>query len=217
MKNTLKINFVSDVTCPWCAVGLYSLLTALTALDRLETDVDLTFEPFELNRAMPAAGQNLQEHVQQKYGATREQSLQTREMIRERSAEVGFRYNMNDDSRIYNTFDAHRLLHWSLLQGRQRELKERLLAAYLSEGRNPSDHETLVELAEAAGLDAEAARDILRTDAYANEVREREEYWLERGVYSVPTIVLNDQEAVVGGQPPEVFESVIRRHLLADA
>jgi predicted DsbA family dithiol-disulfide isomerase len=210
VTNALKINFVSDVACPWCAVGLYSLLSAL---ERVDADVDLTFEPFELNPRMPAEGQNLQEHVQQKYGAAREQSLQTREMIRARAADVGFRYNMNDDSRIYNTFDAHRLLHWALLKGRQRELKERLLAAYLSEGRNPSDHATLVELARDAGLDADAARGILQSDTYAAEVREREQQWLNRGVHSVPTIVLNDREAVVGGQPPDVFESILRRQL----
>lgn len=206
----MKINFVSDVACPWCAVGLYSLLTAL---ERVDIDVDLTFEPFELNPGMPEEGQNLQEHVQQKYGASREQSLRTREMIRERAAEVGFRYDMNDDSRIYNTFDAHRLLHWAKLEGLQQELKARLLAAYLSEGRNPSDQATLVELATEVGLDANKARDILQSGSYTDEVREREQYWLNRGVHAVPTVVLNDREAVMGGQPPEVFESIIKRQL----
>lgn len=216
MTKPLKIHFISDVSCPWCAVGWYSLQKALTELGGGFV-VDVHFEPFELNPAMPAAGQNIVEHIGQKYGSSPEQSAQTREMIRRRAAEVGFSYSMDDSSRIYNTFDAHRLLHWAQQEGRQQELKLRLLAGYLAEARNPSDHDTLVELAADAGLDGAEARRVLTTGAYTDEVRRRQRHWTDRGVTSVPTIVFNDNHAVIGGQPPEVFEKVIKELATAEA
>lgn len=209
MSKRINVNFISDVSCPWCAIGWYSLQAALNRVAG-EVELDVRFEPFELNPHMPSEGQNLLEHIREKYGSTPEQAAQSREMVRQRAAQVGFNINLTDNSRIYNTFDAHRLLHWAHLCGRQRELKQRLLSGYLGEGRNPSDAETLVELAAAAGLDAGEARSVLDSGAYSDEVRSVEQHWSARGVTSVPTIVFNDSEAVVGGQPPEVFEKVLR-------
>ena len=204
----MKIDFVSDVACPWCAVGLYSLEKAL---DRIGGDIDteLHFEPFELNPAMPAEGEDAAEHLSRKYGASREQLAQTRANLRERGAEVGFTFG--DRPRVWNTFDAHRLLHWAGLEGRQRELKHALLGAYHTHAENPGARDVLLRVAGEIGLDVDRARAILDSDEYAAEVRERERFWQERGINSVPAIVIDGRHLISGGQPPEVFEQALRK------
>ena len=171
MTKPMKIDFVSDVSCPWCVIGLKGLEEALDRVGDL-VEADIHFHPFELNPGMPAEGQNLAEHVGQKYGSTPEQSAGARQMLRERAEAVGFTIAMTPESRIYNTFDAHRLLHWAGLNGGQAALKHALFDAYFTNGESPGDHEALVRAAEAAGLDAAAARIVLSGGAYAQEVRE---------------------------------------------
>ncbi|WP_338766706.1 DsbA family oxidoreductase [Massilia sp. METH4] len=207
----LRIDFVSDVSCPWCAVGLKSLETALARIP--EADVEFHFQPFELNPNMGKEGQDITEHITEKYGSTPEQQEQSREMIRQRGAAVGFTFAMDKRSRIYNTFDAHRLLHWAEEEDRQRELKHALFEAYFTNGEDPSSHEVLLRAAEKAGLDREAARDVLESDRYADEVRMLEQYWQQAGVRSVPAIVVNQRHLISGGQPPDVFEGALRQIL----
>src|SRR3569832_758674 len=168
----LKIDFVSDVSCPWCAIGLASLESALGKLGG-ELKAELHFQPFELNPQMPQGGQDITEHLTQKYGTTREQQHAARDAIRERGASVGFDFRKEGRDRIYNTFDAHRLLHWAGLESadRQHALKKALFKAYFTAGRSPGDHEVRVEAAKAAGLDASRAREILATGEFAQEVR----------------------------------------------
>jgi predicted DsbA family dithiol-disulfide isomerase len=209
MAIPLKIDFVSDVSCPWCVIGLGGLETALERIGS-EVDATITFQPFELNPAMPPEGQNIVEHIGQKYGSTPEQSAANRAMIRERAAELGFTMAMSDDSRIYNTFDAHRLLHWAEASGHQTALKKRLFEAYFTNGRNPSDRETLVMAAEAAGLDRQEARDVLTSGRFVDEVRQSEQLWQSRGISAVPAVVVNDRYLISGGQPPEAFEQALR-------
>ncbi len=210
MTKTLKIDFVSDVSCPWCAVGLASLQKAL---DRVgpEVQVDITFQPFELNPQMVAGGEDTTEHLRNKYGSTPEQANAIRENIRARGAELGFEFNLDKRSRIYNTFDAHRLLHWAQLEGRQMALKKALLKAYFTDGEDPSNHAVLQRLAVQAGLDGERAMAILASDTYAAEVREHEQFYLGQGIHSVPAVVINDRHLISGGQPPEVFEQALRQ------
>lgn len=210
MTQKMKIDFVSDVSCPWCIIGLRGLEEAL-ARTRDVIDADIHFQPFELNPDMPAEGQNIVEHITGKYGSTAEQSAATRQMIRDRAAGVGFTMAMTDESRIYNTFDAHRLLHWAEVEGRQAALKHALFDAYFTEGKNPSDREVLVAAAVKAGLDGAAARDILTSDRFATEVREAEQLWQSRGISSVPAIVIDERYLISGGQPPEVFEQALRK------
>ena len=204
----MKIDFVSDVACPWCAVGLYSLEEALA---RIGTDlpVELNFEPFELNPAMPPGGEDAAEYLSRKYGAPPGQLAKTRAALRERGAALGFTFG--DRSRVWNTFDAHRLLHWAGLEGRQRELKHALLKAYHTDGENPGARDVLLRLAGEVGLDVERTRAILDSDEYADAVHERERFWQERGIHSVPAIVIDDRHLISGGQPPEVFEQALRR------
>jgi predicted DsbA family dithiol-disulfide isomerase len=209
MSTPLKIDFVSDVSCPWCVIGLRALTQALEGLGD-EVKAEIHFQPFELNPNMPAEGQDINEHIFEKYGSTPEQSRQSREVIRQRGAELGFTFSQGD-RRIYNTFDAHRLLHWAELEGKQQALKEALFAAYFTDHANPSDHKVLAAVAEQVGLDRQRAEAILASGEYAAEVRELEQLWVSRGVSSVPTIVFNDRYAVSGGQPVEAFADAIRQ------
>lgn len=206
----LRIDFVSDVVCPWCAIGLTSLEQALLRLDG-EVRAELHFQPFELNPQLPAEGEGIAEHLQRKYGLSDAQLADNQERIRQRGAELGFAFDFNARSRIWNTFDAHRLLHWAGLEGRQRVLKHALLRAYFGEGRNVSDRDTLVAIVEGAGLDAERARAILASDDYAAEVREAEQFFLRNGINGVPAIIIERKHLISGGQPPEVFERALRQ------
>lgn len=209
MAKRLEIDFISDVVCPWCAIGLGGLETALKRLDG-EIEADVHFQPFELNPQMPPEGQNIDEHIAQKYGRSADETEAIRARIRDRAAAVGFTIQHSDKNRIYNTFDAHRLLHWAALEGRQAELKHALLKAYFTDGLNVADHAVLVAKAEEAGLDPATARDILASDRYAEDVRRDEQQWLRAGINSVPAIVVNRQYLISGGQPPEVFEESLR-------
>ena len=208
----LKVDFVSDVSCPWCAIGLASLERALERLDG-EVAAELHFQPFELNPAMPPGGQDITEHLTQKYGSTPEQQASAREAIRQRGADVGFEFRKEGRGRIYNTFDAHRLLHWAGLEGEsaQRALKKALFGAYFTHGRSPADADVLVDCVQQAGLDAARAREILSGDEFAREVREQQEFYTSHGIHAVPAVIVNDRHLIQGGQPPEVFEQALRQ------
>jgi len=209
MSTPLKIDFVSDVSCPWCAIGLKSLDQALANIGD-EAAVSLHFQPFELNPKMAPEGQDIGEHLAEKYGSTAAQQEQAREMIRARGAEVGFDFAMGKRSRIYNTFDAHRLLHWAELEGKQKELKEALFGAYFTQGEDPSSHEVLLRVAGEVGLDTGAAAEVLQTNRFADEVREREQFFQRHGINSVPAVIINERHLISGGQPAAVFEKALR-------
>jgi predicted DsbA family dithiol-disulfide isomerase len=215
MTPTLKIDFVSDISCPWCAIGLSALEQAL---QRVKGDLvaELHFQPFELNPQMPPVGQDITEHLTQKYGSTEEEQAQIRETIRQRGAALGFVFRPQGRDRIYNTFDAHRLLHYAGLPetqpaGRQHALKKALLTAYFSNGESPGSHEVLQRVATSVGLDPAEVSAILASDAHADAVREQERYFTEAGIRSVPAVIINDAYLVSGGQPVEVFEQALRQ------
>jgi len=212
MTTPLKIDFVSDISCPWCAIGLGALEQALDALQG-EVSAELHFQPFELNPQMPPGGQDITEHLTQKYGSTAEQQAQIRQTIRQRGAEVGFTFNPAGRGRIWNTFNAHRLLHWAGLEGaaKQVSLKKALLAAYQGRGESPESHEVLLAAVAEAGLDEARARAILAGDEYAAEVRELEQFYQRAGIHSVPAVIINDRHLISGGQPAAVFEQALRQ------
>jgi predicted DsbA family dithiol-disulfide isomerase len=214
MVTRIKIDFVSDVSCPWCAVGLSSLEQALSRIDG-EIEAELHFQPFELNPDMPPEGQDTVERLSRKYGMTPEQVRHNGEAITARGREVGFTFNMDKRTRTYNTFDAHRLLHWAGLEGHQLALKHALLKAYFTDGENPSAHDVLIRLCRESGLNQDRAREILDSGEYSTEVRTRERFYTEQGINSVPSIILNDRHLIQGGQPPETFEQALRQ--VADA
>jgi len=213
MSTHLKIDFVSDVACPWCAVGLGALEQALAELQNEITAV-LHFQPFELNPNMPAGGEDLVEHLGKKYGSTAEQQSQMYQNIKARGAEVGFAFHPVGRGRIFNTFDAHRLLHWAEVTGgadTQLRLKKALLNAYQGRGEVIDSHEVLLAIVQAEGLDVESALEILKSDTYAEDVRAKENFYTSAGIRSVPAVIINDRHLISGGQPAAVFTNALRQ------
>lgn len=206
----IKVDFVSDVSCPWCVIGLKALQQALQRVGA-EVTADIHFQPFELNPDMTSGGEDILEHLARKYGSTPQQLARNQEAIRARGADLGFTFDMDKRTRVYNTFDAHRLLHWAQTQGRQLRLKQILFDAYFTEGRDPSDRAVLVELAARAGLDADRAREVLESGRYEKEVREREDFYRRLGIQAVPSVIVNDRYLIQGGQPVDVFEQSLRQ------
>lgn len=214
MPAAVKIDFVSDVSCPWCAVGLWSLQQALAEL-RDEVVADLHFQPFELNPKMGPGGQDIAEHLTQKYGSTPGQQAQIREVIRQRGAEVGFTFNTEGRGRIYNTFDAHRLLHWAGEQtdppGAQLALKQALLRACHEHRQAMDEHPVLLAAVREAGLDEARAAQVLASDAFAQAVREQQAFYAQAGIHSVPAVIVNDRHLISGGQPVAAYQQALRQ------
>jgi len=208
----MRIDFISDIVCPWCAIGLYSLEAAAARIPGLT--LDLHFHPFELNPGMGPEGQDIEEHLAEKYGASPAQLAGTRNAIRERGAALGFDFRMEARSRIYNTRDAHRLLHWAdeTFGGAvQRTLKLALLKAYFTDGRNVSDRAVLLDIATTAGLPEAEAKAVLDSDRYAADVETAEAQVHAQGIHAVPAIVVNQRHLIQGGQSVEVFEKLLRQ------
>ena len=217
MTTVLKIDFVSDISCPWCVIGLKALDQALTNV-KADITANIHFQPFELNPQMGPEGQEITEHITQKYGISAAQADANRDNIRARGAELGFGFAMALDegggrSRIYNTFDAHRLLHWAetISLDKQKALKEALFAAYFTDGQSPASHEVLVRVAGDVGLDMAQAKAVLSSEQYAAEVRKQAQFYIGQGIRSVPAVIINDKHLISGGQPVEVFEQALRQ------
>ena len=208
---TLKIDFVSDVVCPWCAIGLASLEIALKRLQG-EVAAELHFQPFELHPDMGPEGVEVVPYLAKKYGMSAEQVERNQQSIAERGKAVGFEFRMERRSRTWNTFDAHRLLHWAGEVGaaQQRALKHALLSAHFTEGENPGAREVLLRCAAQAGLEAARAAAVVDGDEYADAVREREQLYQQAGISSVPSVIVNERYLIQGGQPPELFEQSLR-------
>lgn len=207
----LRIDFVSDVACPWCAVGLASLQQALRKLDgTLQAEIHL--QPFELQPDMPLAGEDADEHLKRKYNIGDAQLEANRKAIRERAATLGVTINTGPGSRVWNTFDAHRLLHWAGLQDRERALtlKQALFRAYFTDNENVADHDVLTRIATDVGLDPQEASRVLASSDYAEAVRAQERYYQQAGIHSVPATIVNGTQLIPGGQPREIFERALR-------
>ena len=213
MTTVMKIDFVSDIACPWCAVGLGALEQALEELQN-EVKADIHFQPFELNPHMPEGGEDLVEHLGKKYGSTAEQQSQMYQNIKARGAEVGFAFHPTGRGRIFNTFDAHRLLHWAELDGApgdQHQLKKAFLEAYQGRGEVIESHDVLLAIVQSVGMDKDAAKSLLDSDTYAEDVRAKENFYTSAGIHSVPAVIINDKHLISGGQPAAVFASALRQ------
>lgn len=212
--SAIQIDIVSDVVCPWCIVG-YRRLTP--AMEQFQDSVSFAvhWHPFELNPTMGPEGQHLGEHINQKYGSTPEQSQANRQRLTEFGAALGFRFNFTEQSRIYNTFKAHQLLHWAGEQGRQTELKLALFDSYFTDQNNVDDIKVLLAAAESAGLDTVEAAAVLTDSRFAEAVRTQEKLWLDRGIQGVPAFVFNNRYLVSGAQDTAVFVDLFGK-LLAE-
>lgn len=215
MSQVMRIDFVSDISCPWCVIGLTALEKAIlniqsTTNQAIEFEVYL--QPFELNPKMPQGGQDISEHLTQKYGSSPEQQSQIRETIRQRGAELGFEFRVEGRDRIYNTFNAHRLLHWVTLEGLAGQavaLKKALFSAYFTRGESPENFEVLIQAAQSIGLDPIRAKEVLDNNEFAQDVRDHANLFIRSGIQSVPAIIINQKHLISGGQPVEVFERVL--------
>ena len=211
----LRIDFVSDVSCPWCAIGLASLDQALASLRQDGIVAELYFQPFELNPDMAPEGEDVGEHLTRKYGSSAEQQALVRETIRQRGAAVGFTFHPGGRGRIWNTFDAHRLLHWAGEEGapgQQHALKKALMQAHHGRAESPADPAVLLACVQQAGLDADRAREVLaNADEFADAVRAQEQFFVGNGIHSVPAVIINQRHLISGGQPSEVFERALRQ------
>ncbi len=207
----LRIDFVSDVACPWCAIGLAGLQQALARLHG-SIDAEIHLQPFELDPQLPPEGEDADEHLMHKYGIGEAQLETSRAAIRERAGAVGVAINTRRGSRVWNTFDAHRLLHWAGLRDRERALalKRALFRACFTDNENVADREVLVRIASETGLDTNEARRVLESGEYADEVRAQERRFQQAGIHAVPATIVNDQYLISGGQPPDVFERALR-------
>ncbi|MDR6956800.1 putative DsbA family dithiol-disulfide isomerase [Pseudomonas brassicacearum] len=210
MTRTVSIDFVSDVVCPWCALAVTALDQAIGNLAG-QVAVELTFKPFELNPDMPAEGENAVRHMMRKYGRSAEQVASRNEMIIARGEAIGFKFDLEKRSHFYNTFDAHRLLLWAVEEGLQVALNKVLTRAYFTDGQDISEQETLVRLAGEAGLSSAGARQVLAEGTYATEVRELERFYHQRGIDSVPAMVVNGRQLITGSQSVEHYEQVLRQ------
>ena len=206
----LQIDIVSDVVCPWCIIGYQQLQRALAELPG-RFDVDLHWHPFELNPGMPASGQDLREHLAQKYGTTPAQSAAARERLTTLAESLGFRFDYFDGMRMVNTFRAHQLLHWAAEEGRQTELKLALFEAFFTRREDVNDEQVLVTVAARAGLSSADAMTVLRDARYAMPVREAQQQWLDREMHAVPNFVFNQQFSVPGAQEADTFVRVLTR------
>lgn len=207
MKPTIKIDFVSDIACPWCAVGLGNLNRAIAQLSD-KANFEVHFRPFELNPHMPHGGQDAIEHLTQKYGLTEDQVKANQTNIRTKALEAGFEFHPEGRKRVYNTFNAHRLLHWAAKDyglEKQAALKVELLNTYFCLAVNLDDQKNLLDAVTRAGLDSQRAKEILNSAEFANEVRQEAVTYTNAGINSVPSIILNDQYLLQGAQPPESF------------
>ncbi|WP_417349469.1 DsbA family oxidoreductase [Ferrimonas sp.] len=207
--NHLRIDIVSDVTCPWCIIGYKALEKALTELHG-ELDAEIHWQPFEINPHLGPEGQPRTENLKNKYGYTDAQVGQNQLVLDKRANRLGFEMHLDRQPTTYNTFDAHRLLHWAELKGKQSALQQHLFHLYFTNGGNPSDHDALIQCAEAAGLNATGAKEVLESDQYGDEVRKDQMKYVRLGITSVPAFIINDEYIISGGQPVDTFINDLR-------
>ena len=208
LKQPLRIDIVSDVVCPWCIIGYRQLAEALK---QTNTEHEIHWHPFELNPNMPSEGQNMREHIMEKYGSSKQESDASRARLKEAGSEVGFEFNFNDDTRMHNTFNLHQLLHWAEQQGRMHDLKQALFTAHFTDNRNLSDINVLAAIAADIELDGKEALAVLTDQRFAKEVRAEEQHWQQQGIQSVPAIIFNERHLVSGAQGVDNYVNILEQ------
>lgn len=207
-QKPLRIDIVSDVVCPWCVIGYRQLDEALK---QTNTNYEIHWHPFELNTNMPSEGQNMREHIIEKYGSTKQESDASRVRLKEAGNEVSFEFNFNDDTRMHNTFNLHQLLHWAEQQGHMHELKQALFTAHFTHNRDISDIQVLADIAAEIGLNRDEALSVLKDQRFAQEVRDAEKHWQQQGIQSVPAIIFNERHLVSGAQGVDNYLNILEQ------
>ena len=208
MKEKLKIDIVSDVVCPWCTIGYKRLEKAIIELG-IQDQVTIEWQPFELNPNMPSEGQNVTEHLTEKYGSTLEQQKESKQNMTNVGKELDFTFDYFDEMIMVNTFEAHILLEYAKEHGKQTELKMCLTTAFFSERKDVSTREILKQALQTVGLNSDEGLAKLDNDEARKEIRTKQNYWKNLGVTSVPTIVFNRKSALTGAQPVATFKQVL--------
>ena len=214
MAEPLQIDIISDVMCPWCIIGYRQLEEAL---DATGTEHEIRWHPFELNPQLPPEGQSITENFQQKYDSPPEKTRETMEMYAEIGAQLGFEFNLDDDSKMHNSFNLHQMLHWADQQGRKSDLEMALFAAHFTDGRDMSDIAVLAEVAEEIGLDRSEALAVLEDQRFASAVRDQQKFWIEQGISGVPAVVFDKQHLVTGAQGVDNFTRIVNQLTEADS
>lgn len=204
----LRVDIVSDVVCPWCVIGYHQLAHAANATG---VDIDVHWQPFELNPNMVQEGENLREHLAAKYGTTLEGSIKARARLTEMGAALGFEFNYADDMRMVNTFRAHQLIDWAEDQGRAHDMKLALFAAFFTQREDLNNVDVLADVAASIGLDRDTARAMLESGERAESVRKKERFWTSRGVTGVPAMIFNHQHLVTGAQGEETYTNILNQ------
>ena len=204
----VQIDIISDVMCPWCIVGFRQLEQALGATG---TGAFIRWHPFELNPAMPEEGQNLTEHIAEKYGASPEQSAQNRAQLQSIGTDLCIDFQFSPDSRIVNTFAAHQLLDWAQEFGMQHPLKLALFEAHFTQGCDVSKNDVLIDVAASVGLDANAAREVLESASHAADTRARQKFWTDRGISGVPAVVFDGKYLLTGAQGAQTYAQMLEK------
>ena len=210
MKENIKIDIVSDVVCPWCMIEYKRLEKAIIELG-IQDKIEIEWQPFELNPNMPKEGQNLREHISEKYGSNEQQQKESQKTMTEAGAALDFTFNYSEDTRMVNTFEAHILLDYAQEFGKQTELKLQLIKSFFTDQKDVSDRAVLKEALLEVGLNADEALALLDKPAVIQDVRNKQQYWKEMGVNSVPTVVFNRKSAVTGAQPVETFKEILKQ------
>jgi len=215
MTKKLKLDFISDVVCPWCIIGYKRLQQAINELE-IEDQIEIEWQPFELNPDMPAEGENLAEHIGRKYGSTAEEAKRNAEQITALGAEMGFKFDFFDGMRIVNTRDAHILLGYAKDHGKQSELQMCLFDAYFNERQDISDRQILIQKIQSLGLNTDEALPRLDNAAVREQIESQEQHWRNRGVSAVPTVVFGNTGALVGAQPVDVYKQALTKLLATE-
>ncbi|MBH0007463.1 DsbA family protein [Psychrobacter sp. SWN149] len=210
-EKPLQIDIVSDVVCPWCAIG-YSQLDE--ALKQTNTPFEIHWHPFELNPNTPAKGRNYREHIMEKYGNTAEDVQENRDRMTAAGAEVGFNFQFTDDFHTYNTFNTHQLLHWADQQGRMHDLKQALFIAHFVDNHNVGDSTVLADVAASIGLDRTEALAVIEDQRFAEDIRQSVQHSKQQGIQSVPSVIFNGRHLVSGAQGVENYKNILKQ--LAD-
>lgn len=216
MKDKIKIDIVSDVVCPWCIIGYKRLEKAIIEMG-IEDQVTIEWQPFELNPYMPKEGQDLREHISEKYGSNEQQQDESQQRMTQAGAELDFTFNYNQEMRMVNTFEAHVLLDYAAQFGKQTELNLALMAFFFTDQKDVSNREVLREAMLKVGLNADEGLSKLDDKTVEKDVRDKQQYWKDMGVNSVPTVVFNRKSAVTGAQPVETFKNILKELLESQA
>ncbi|WGI20462.1 DsbA family oxidoreductase [Amylibacter sp. IMCC11727] len=207
-----KLDIISDPICPWCYIGKTKLDRALEK--HPEHDFVIEWHPFQLNPEMPAEGMDRREYLEAKFGG-KEGAVKVYGAIAQAAEAAGIEINFEGIERTPSTLNAHRLLHWAALEGKQNAVVDRLFKAYFREGQDISDHDTLIDIATGAGMDADVTRRLLESDADVKDIQDRDASARERGVSGVPCFVIGNHYVVQGAQDTALWEKVINE--LSDA